>query len=62
MYAGFLKAPEQESGFNGPRSYSPRTIDLLIQVATAGDLASGRQVAALFRFQTIYYPLNEAPY
>jgi len=62
MYAGFLKAPGQESGFTGPRSYSPRTIDLLIQVATAGNLASRRQVAALLRFQTIHYPLNEASY
>src|SRR3990172_9598774 len=36
MYAGFLKAPGQETGFTGTGSYSPRTIDLLVQVATAG--------------------------
>ncbi len=47
---------------SGPRSYSLRTSDVLIQAATAGDLANGRQVAALLRFQTTYYPLNEVSY
>ena len=59
---GFLQASGRGTGFTGPGSYAPGTIDLLIQVATAGDLAGGRQVAAFFRFPTSRYPLDEASY